>query len=117
MPRRAARWNWSDISLVFMILFILAFGLIILYSASYYDAAMNRESNYDPMFYLKKQGTWMMLGLAAMFLGSLIPYRFWWKVSYADGSRRKSTVQGDSDTTRFSFPKATTERSVNCRRK
>ncbi len=82
-PRRAARWNWSDISLVFMILFILAFGLIILYSASYYDAAMNRESNYDPMFYLKKQGTWMMLGLAAMFLASLIPYRFWWKVSYA----------------------------------
>ncbi len=50
-----------------IIIFMMAFGLIILYSASYYEASMSKACKYDPAFYLKKQLTWMIAGFVDFF--------------------------------------------------
>nr|WP_130837955.1 FtsW/RodA/SpoVE family cell cycle protein [Lachnoclostridium sp. Marseille-P6806] len=65
---------YIDYTLIFVILFLLAFGLVVLYSASYYEASMDSATGYDPAFYLKKQATWMAAGTAAMLLVAVIPY-------------------------------------------
>ena len=64
-----------------IIIFMMAFGLIILYSASYYEASMSKACKYDPAFYLKKQLTWMIAGFVAMIIVSYIPYRIYKRFS------------------------------------
>lgn len=63
-----------DYSLVVIIVFLMAIGLIMLYSASYYEASMKASTNYDPAFYLKKQLVWMIGGLVVMFVVAAIDY-------------------------------------------
>jgi cell division protein FtsW len=70
--------RYFDYSLLFLIIFLLVFGLIMLYStSSYYGSTRFGDSAY----YLKKQLFATSLGLVAMFIVSWIPYRFWMKVS------------------------------------
>ena len=68
---------YFDYSLVFIVLFLLGFGLIMVYSASSYEASISEKLNYDAAYYLKKQLQSTVLGLAAMILVSRIPYHFW----------------------------------------
>ena len=64
----------SDVSLWFALLFLLGFGLVMIYSASSYTAF----SDYgDQMYYLKRQAIAVGLGLIAMVVVSRIPYHFW----------------------------------------
>ena len=70
-----------DYTLVMIIIFMMAFGLIILYSASYYEASMSKACKYNPAFYLKKQLTWMIAGFVAMIIVSYIPYRIYKRFS------------------------------------
>ena len=65
--------NYVDYSLIFVILFLLAFGLIMLYSTSSYDANL---STGDPAYYFKHQLIPTVIGLAAMIVMSYFPYRF-----------------------------------------
>lgn len=68
----------TDYSLFFIVLFLLAFGLIMLYSTSSYAAV----SKYgDSAYYLKRQLIFTVLGLALMEIVSRVPYRLWHKVS------------------------------------
>ena len=63
-----------DYSLLFIVLFLLGFGLIMVYSASSYEAF----SDYgDGAYYMKKQLFANILGLVAMFVVANIPYHFW----------------------------------------
>lgn len=68
---------YFDYSLVFIVLFLLGFGLIMVYSASSYEASISEKLNYDAAYYLKKQAQAAFLGLVAMFVVSRIPYHFW----------------------------------------
>ena len=68
---------YFDYSLVFIVLFLLGFGLIMVYSASSYDASVDEKVGYDAAYYLKKQATAAAMGLVAMFAMSRIPYHFW----------------------------------------
>lgn len=63
-----------DYTLLFIVLFLLGFGLVMIYSVSSYEA--NLELG-DAAYYLKKQLFSTVLGLAAMIVMALIPYRFW----------------------------------------
>ena len=68
----------SDVSLWFALLFLLGFGLVMIYSASSYTAF----SDYgDQMYYLKRQAVAVGLGLIAMLVVSRIPYHFWERFS------------------------------------
>ena len=66
-----------DYSLLFVVLFLLGFGLVMVYSASSYDASTSKSFNYDAAYFLKKQAFASVLGVIAMFFVAFIPYRFW----------------------------------------
>lgn len=68
---------YFDYSLVFIVLFLLGFGLIMVYSASSYEASISEKLNYDAAYYLKKQLQSTLIGLVAMIVVSRIPYHFW----------------------------------------
>ena len=63
-----------DYTLLFIVLFLLAFGLVMLYSTSSYDAYIDFK---DSAYYLKKQVGATILGLVIMIVVSQIPYHFW----------------------------------------
>ncbi len=63
-----------DYSLLFIVLFLLGFGLVMIYSVSSYEANLE---NGDAAFYLKKQLFSSALGLVAMIVVAVIPYHFW----------------------------------------
>ena len=66
-----------DYTLLFIVLFLLGFGLIMVYSTSSYEASMTAILNYDEAYYLKHQAAAAALGLVAMMVVSRIPYHFW----------------------------------------
>ena len=68
---------YFDYSLVFIVLFLLGFGLIMVYSASSYEASISEKLNYDAAYYLKKQLQSSLIGLVAMIVVSRISYHFW----------------------------------------
>lgn len=66
--------NYMDYSLLFIVLFLLGFGLVMVYSTSSYEANLTRG---DSAYYLKRQLFASILGLIAMIVVSNIPYHFW----------------------------------------
>ena len=63
-----------DYSLLFIVLFLLGFGLVMIYSASSYEAFQEYE---DTTFYMKRQLTAIVIGMVLMIIVSNIPYHFW----------------------------------------
>ena len=74
---KRANEYYFDYSLVFIVLFLLGFGLIMVYSASSYEASVSEKLGYDAAYYFKKQATAAALGMIAMFVVSRSPYHFW----------------------------------------
>lgn len=70
------RESYMDYSLLFIVLFLLGFGLIMVYSTSSYEANLDFG---DSAYYLKKQLFATVLGLIAMTVVANIPYHFWEK--------------------------------------
>ena len=63
-----------DYSLLCIVFFLLGFGLIMIYSASSYEAY---EEYGDAAYYLKRQLMAAILGLVLMTIVANIPYHFW----------------------------------------
>ena len=71
---KARTEHFFDYSLLFIVLFLLGFGLIMIYSASSYSAFSEFG---DAAHYLKRQGIATALGLVVMLIVANIPYHFW----------------------------------------
>ena len=71
--------HYVDYSLILIVLFLLGFGLVMVYSASSYEASTSAKLGYDAAYYLKKQAKATVLGLLFMVAVSLVPYHFWQK--------------------------------------
>ncbi|MBP9996155.1 MAG: cell division protein FtsW [Lachnospiraceae bacterium] len=69
--------GYVDYSLIFIIIVLLGFGLIMVYSTSSYEASVSSKLQNDAAFYLKKQMFATLVGLIMMILVSVIPYHFW----------------------------------------
>lgn len=78
--RIGGRRGLVDYSLIFIVLFLLSFGLVMLYSTSSYESMVEYG---DAAHYLKRQLLFTIFGLFWMALVSLIPYTFWKKASLA----------------------------------
>ncbi len=65
-----------DYSLLFVVLFLLGFGLVMIYSTSSYDAFQDYK---DAAYFLKKQLQAIIIGIFAMIVVANIPYHFWEK--------------------------------------
>lgn len=77
-PKKRQSENFFDYSLLFVVLFLLGFGLVMIYSTSSYEANLQFG---DSTFYLKKQVFATIIGLAAMIVVANIPYHFWERFS------------------------------------
>ncbi|MGN0387312.1 MAG: FtsW/RodA/SpoVE family cell cycle protein [Suilimivivens sp.] len=71
--------TFFDYTLLFIVLFLLGFGLVMLYSTSSYEASMEMG---DSAYYLKKQMAATVLGLIAMMVVANIPYHFWERFAF-----------------------------------
>ena len=71
--------TYFDYSLLFTVLFLIAFGLMMIYSSSSYRA--NLDYN-DSAHFLKNQLRSALLGIAAMIVVSRIPYHFWERLAF-----------------------------------
>ena len=67
----------QDYTFLFIVLFFLMFGLVMLYSTSSYKAGLEYG---DTAHYLKRQGGSSVLGLIGMVVISEIPLKFWKKI-------------------------------------
>ena len=78
--RRKEREAWEaargplDLPFLLLALLLLGIGLIMLLSASFPSAQASKGTNYDPLYYFKRQGIFAGLGLFAMFWVSKINY-------------------------------------------
>lgn len=76
--RQARQQRYMDYTLIFVVLFLLAFGMVMIYSTSSYESQLQMGNS---MFYLKKQIFATILGLIAMVVVSLIDYHVWEKIA------------------------------------
>lgn len=76
-PGKTGKAPAQDYTLIFIVLFFLAFGLVMLYSTSSYEAGLDYG---DSAYYLKRQLLSSVMGLGVMVVVSFIPLRFWKKI-------------------------------------
>lgn len=74
--RRKIFHTYYDYSLLFLVLFLVGFGLIMIYSTS----SFNAERNFgNPAYYLTKQGAFCLVGIVIMLFVSMFDYRLFLK--------------------------------------
>lgn len=78
--RRPFYTGQLDFPLLFAIALLCAFGLVMLFSASYYYAQNTAATRYDGFFYLKSQAMYLAVGLVAMYVVSRVDYHFFDKI-------------------------------------
>ncbi len=66
--------HYMDHSMLFAVIFLLLFGLIMVYSASSYESSLKFN---DSAYYLKNQARATALGFICMLIVSRIDYHFW----------------------------------------
>lgn len=64
-----------DFSILLMVSALCAFGLVMIFSASYYYAQHYSGANNDSFYYLKKQLVYLLIGYPVMLTVSMIDYR------------------------------------------
>ena len=72
--RREKREYFYDYTLLFVVMFLVFFGLIMLYSTSSYEATLDFGNG---AYYLKKQAKATVLGLVMMLFISVVDYHVW----------------------------------------
>ena len=75
--RRRRKIGEMDAAFLLIVLILLAFGLIMVFSASYANALYYEG---DSLLYIKKQGLFAVVGVAAMLLISRVDYRAYKKL-------------------------------------
>lgn len=80
--KKGTRRRWGglftyDTSLILAVVFLTVFGLIMIYSASYYKTSMSETFRYDGAYFLKNQFKWSVVGIAAMMVVANIDYHKW----------------------------------------
>lgn len=81
MPGRKSNKNQSffDYTLLFVVIFLIAFGLIMIYSTSSYEATGELG---DSTYYLRHQFTATLAGVFVMVLTTLVDYHRWEKYAF-----------------------------------
>ena len=70
-----------DIIFLILVCVLLTVGVIMMFSASYITAKYSYKSNYDPLYYLKRQVAFAIAGVVVMLIVSKINYNFFRKVA------------------------------------
>lgn len=70
-----------DLPFFILVMIILMFGLVMMFSASY--AYSYYHHNQDSLYYIKRQAVWAALGIVVMFITASVDYHIYHKYSYA----------------------------------
>lgn len=74
--------SYFDYNLLFLVIFLICFGLVMLYSSSSYICANSSLYGYDGAYYLKKQLRNYILGAFGMVFFIAVPYQKWKKFGW-----------------------------------
>lgn len=69
-----------DYNLFFNILFLIVFGVVMIYSASYYYSRV--AYGYSAGYFASRQAIFALIGVVAMIVVSYIDYHKWWSLSF-----------------------------------
>lgn len=72
--KKEKKIKYFDYNLLFLLIFLICFGLVMLYSASSYSASINYSNS---AYYVKKQIIFYGIGTVVMIVMASIPYTFW----------------------------------------
>ena len=76
MARKAAKkQHRMDYAILLTVTLLCAFGLVMVFSASYYYAQNTASTNYDGYYYIRKQAVYLALGYPTMILLSFFDYK------------------------------------------
>ncbi len=76
MARKAAKTQHRmDYAILLTVTLLCAFGLVMVFSASYYYAQNTASTNYDGYYYIRKQAVYLALGYPMMILLSFFDYK------------------------------------------
>lgn len=78
--KKSERQN-TDYVLLTVVIFLVGFGLLMIYSTSSYDASIDYDG--DSAYLLKRQLLSTILGFFAMFFVSKVPYKVWQRLDVA----------------------------------
>jgi cell division protein FtsW len=70
----------SVVAILVCVLFLLSFGLVMLYSASYPYALRSAQYDHNPLWFLNRQLVWIGIGLVAMLVTAAVDYNRWRKL-------------------------------------
>lgn len=83
--KRLGRGHRIDYGILFAVALLCAFGLVMVFSASYYYAQNYSGVGYDGYHYLRKQVQFLAFGFPVMIAISFVPYTFYkraWILAY-----------------------------------
>lgn len=72
--KQAMKPKQMDYAIFFTVLMLVIFGIVMVFSASYYYA-MNHAVFDDKYYFVTRQGSWAVIGLAAMMFMTFFDYR------------------------------------------
>ena len=64
--KKRVKADTYDFGLFFVVLTLVLFGVVMIFSASYYETMSSKEYGYDMFYYLKRQGMWAVVGTVGM---------------------------------------------------
>ena len=62
-----------DFTVLFIVLTLVLFGIVMIFSSSYYYTMTSAKYEYDMFYFLKKQSLWAVLGIIAMLMAMNVP--------------------------------------------
>ncbi|WP_458407835.1 putative lipid II flippase FtsW [Anaerotignum sp.] len=77
--RKYIRPGGYDFTVMFIVLTLVLFGVVMIFSSSYYYTMTSAKYSNDMFYFLKRQSVWAVLGISAMIFGMNVPYTFWKK--------------------------------------
>lgn len=75
--RKRIKPDSFDFTVLFVVLTLMLFGVVMIFSASYYTTMTSAKFSYDMFFFLKRQSIWVILGTISIVFCMNIPYNFW----------------------------------------
>ena len=80
--RKEKAISYFDYNLLFLVVFLVCFGLVMLYSSSSYICANSAKYGYDGAYYLKLQLRNYIIGAFGMVFFIAVPYKNWKKFGW-----------------------------------
>lgn len=71
-----------DFTVLFIVLTLVLFGIVMIFSSSYYYTMTSAKYHNDMFYFLKRQSIWAVLGVTAMLFAMNIPYNVWKKIAF-----------------------------------